>query len=77
MVLEAVNKGVRQGSPLSSLPLNIYIDEVIQNWQDLNQNILKPSLKFNKVSFVNDQITAEKAANRLIKIIIKCNLTVS
>jgi hypothetical protein len=78
MVLEAINKGVRKGSPLSPVALNIYINEVeaIQNKQDLNQNILKPTLEFNKVLFANAQITAEKAVNRLIKIIRKCNLTV-
>jgi hypothetical protein len=52
--------------PLSPIPLNIYTDEVIENWQNLNQNIPKPSLKCNKVLFANDQITSEKAANRLI-----------
>jgi hypothetical protein len=49
MVSEAINKGVREAS-LSSVPLiRIYIDKFIQNWHDLNQNILKPPLKFNEV----------------------------
>jgi hypothetical protein len=36
--------------------INIYRGEAIQKWQkNLNQNILKPTLKINAVSFADDQ----------------------
>jgi hypothetical protein len=84
-ILEEINTGVRQGCPLSPVPFNIYIDDVIQKWQKVFQhNILKPKLKLNTVLFADDQViiaenedNLRNATRKLIKIIKEYNLTIS
>jgi hypothetical protein len=76
-MLEEINEEVRQGYPLSPIVLNICIEEAIEKRQkNLNQNILKLTLKLTTVLLADDQViitenqeNLQKAAYRLIKIV--------
>jgi retron-type reverse transcriptase len=80
-----IHKGVRQECPLSPILLNIYFDEVIEDWlQMIQQNILAKDLIPNTGSFAGDQVIVtrtedelQRAAYTLNNISIKYNLKIS
>jgi hypothetical protein len=77
-----INKGVRQGGPLSPIRFNIYIDRVIKDGlQMIKQNILAKNLTLNTILFADDQVIVastedelQSAAHTLNNLAIKCNL---
>ena len=81
-----INKGVRQGCPLSPALFNVYLDEIITKWQ--NQGItgikLSKNQQLSTLLFADDQvITADtednlqKAAHKLNQITTEYGLTIS
>ena len=56
--LAEINKGVRQGCPLSPTPFNVYLDEIITKWQ--NQDIkgikLSKNQQLSTLLFADDQV---------------------
>jgi len=81
-----INKGVRQGCPLSPTLFNIYLDEIIATWQ--NQDItgikLSKNQQLSTLLFADDQViiadtedNQQKAALKLNQIITEYYLTIS
>ena len=81
-----INKGVRQGCPLSPTLFNIYLDKVITKWQ--NQDITGIELSKNRqlsaLLFADDQVTIadtednlQKAMHKFNQIITEYGLTIS
>ena len=81
-----INKGVRQGCPLSRTQFNIYLDGIITKWQ--NQDITGVKLSKNQqlptLLFADDQViiadaedNLQKAAYKLNQIITEYGLTIS
>jgi len=84
--LVEINKGVRQGCPLSPTLFNIYLDEIITKWQ--NQDItgikLSKNQQLSTLLFADDHVTIadtednpQKAEHKLNQIITEYGLTVS
>jgi len=84
--LAEINKGVRQGCPLSPTLFNIYLDEIITKWQ--NQDItgikLTKHQQLSTLLFADDQViiansedNLQKAAYKLNQIITEYGLTIS
>ncbi len=47
-----INKGVRQGCPVSLILFNIYIDDIIQNWKQIiykGIKISKENIKLQRI----------------------------
>ena len=81
-----INKGVRQGCPLSPTLFNIYLDEVITKWQeqDITGIKLSKNQQLSTLLFADDQViiadsedNLHKAAHKLNKIITEYGLTTS
>jgi hypothetical protein len=80
-----INKGVRQGCPLSRVLFNIYIDKVIKEWQHMiKQNVMVKNLILNTILFADDQVTVtstedgmQRAVHALNNVAIKYNLNFS
>jgi len=81
-----INKGVRQGCPLSPTLFNIYLDEIITKWQ--NQDVIGIKLSKNRqlstMLFADDQVIVadtednlQKVAYKLNQIITEYGLTIS
>jgi len=81
-----INKGIRQGCPLSPKLFNIYLDEIITKWQ--NQDItgikLSKNQQLSKLLFADEQVimadtegSIQKAAHKLNQIITEYALTIS
>ena len=84
--LVEINKGVRQGCPLSPTLFNIYLDEIITKWQ--NQDVIGIKLSKNRqlstMLFADDQVIVadtednlQKVAYKLNQIITEYGLTIS
>jgi transcription initiation factor TFIIIB Brf1 subunit/transcription initiation factor TFIIB len=81
-----INKGIRQGCPLSPTLFNIYLDEIITKWQKRDISGIKPSKnqQLSTLLFADDQaIIADRednlqtAAHKLNQIITEYGLTIS
>jgi transcription initiation factor TFIIIB Brf1 subunit/transcription initiation factor TFIIB len=81
-----INKGVRQGFPLSPTLFNIYLDEIITKWQkqDITGIKLKKNQQLSTLLFVDDQViiadkedNLQRAAHKLNEVITKYGLTIS
>ena len=81
-----INKGVRQGCPLSPTLFNIYLDEIITKWQkqDITGIKLSKNQQLSTLLFADDQVTIadtednqQKAAQKLNQIITEYGLTIT
>ena len=81
-----INRGVRQGCPLSPTLFNMYLDEIITKWhnQDITGIKLSKNQQLSTLLFADDQvITADtkdnlqKAAHKLNQVITEYGLTIS
>jgi retron-type reverse transcriptase len=81
-----INKGVRQGCPLSPTLFNIYLDELITKWQKQRITGIKLSKNWqlSTLLFADDQVIIakteddlQKAAHKLNQIIMEHSLTIS
>ena len=81
-----INKGVRQGCPLSPTLFNVCLDEIITKWQkrDITGIKLSKNQQLSTVLFADDQViiadtedNLQKAAHKLNQIITEYGLTVS
>jgi len=81
-----INKGVRQGCPLSPTLFNIYLDEIITKWQNQDTTGIKHSKnqQLSTLLFADDQVikadtedNIQKAVHKLNQIITECGLTIS
>jgi len=74
-LLVEINKGVRQGCPLSPTLFNIYLDEIITKWQ--NQDITGIKLSKNRqlstLLFADDQVIIADTEDNLQKAAYKLN----
>jgi len=84
--LVEINKGIRQGCPLSPKLFNIHLDEIITQWQnqDLTGIRLSKNQQLSKLLFADDQVTIadtednlQKAGHKLNQIITEYALTIS
>ena len=70
-----INKGVRQGCPLFTYTIHIYLDEIITKWQNqdvtgikFSENQQLSTLLFPDDQFIIDtEYNLQKAAHKLIK----------
>ena len=81
-----INKGVRQGCPLSPTLFNIYLDEIITKWQkkDITGIKLSKNQQLSTLLSANDQViigdteeNLQKAVHKLNQIITEYGLTIS
>jgi transcription initiation factor TFIIIB Brf1 subunit/transcription initiation factor TFIIB len=82
-----INKGLRQGRPLSPTLFNIHLDEIITIWQKQDITGIKLSKKKTQLStvlFADDEViiantedNLQKAAQKLNQIITEYGLTIS
>jgi hypothetical protein len=81
-----INKGVRQGCPLSPTLFNIYLDEIITKWQKQNLTGIKLSKNQQLLTllFADEQVIItdterylQKAAHKLNRLITEYGLTIS
>jgi len=81
-----INKGVRQGCPLSPTQFNIYLEEIITKWQnqDLTRIKLSKIRQLSTLLFADDKViiadtedNLQKAAYTLNQIISEYGLTIS
>ena len=70
-----INKGVRQGCPLSPTLFNIYLDEIITKWQkqDITGIKLSKTQQLSKLLFADDQVIAANTEDNLQKTARKLN----
>jgi transcription initiation factor TFIIIB Brf1 subunit/transcription initiation factor TFIIB len=81
-----INKGVRQGCPLSPTLCNIHLDEIITKWQkqeitriklSKNQQLSTLLLADDQVIIADTEDKLQKAAHKLNQIITDYGLTIS
>jgi len=84
--LRYINKGVRQGCPLSPTLFNIYLDHIITKWQkqDITGIKLKKNQQPSTLLFADDQVVIadtednpQKAEHKLNQIITEYDLAIS
>jgi len=81
-----INKGVRQGCPLSPTLFNIYLDDILTKWQkhDITGIKLSKNQQLSTLLFADDQVVIadtednlQKAAHKLNCLITQYGLTIS
>src|SRR5215469_7400621 len=81
-----IDKGVRQGCPLSPTLFNIYLDDIITKWQKQDTSGIKLSKNhhLSTLLFADDQVliadtedNLQKAAHKLNRLITEYGLTIS
>jgi len=80
-----INKGARQGCPLSSTLFSIYLDEIVTKWQKsditgikLSKNQQLSMLLFaDQVIIADTEFNLQKVAHKLNQIITEYGLTIS
>jgi hypothetical protein len=67
-----INKGIRQGCPLSPTMFNIYLDEIITKWQkqDITGIKLKKTQQVSTLLFADDQVITADTEDNLKKLSI-------
>jgi hypothetical protein len=67
--LVEINKGVRQGWPLSPTLFNIHLDEIITKWQkqDITRIKLSKNQHLSTLLFADDQVTIADTEDNLHK----------
>jgi len=70
-----INKGVRQGCPLSPTLFNIYLDEIITKWQkqDITGIKLSKNQQLSMLLFADDQVVIADTEDNLQKAAHKLN----
>ena len=65
-----INKGVRQGCPLSPTMFNIYFDDIITKWlkQDITGIKLLKNLQLSTLLFADDQVIIADTEDNLQKL---------
>ena len=59
-----INKGVRQGCPLSPSLFNLYIDEIVTRWQmDLKKHFKIGNTSLDTLLFADDQVLISSSEN--------------
>jgi hypothetical protein len=74
-----INKGVRQGCPLSPTLFNIYLDEIITKWQkqDITGIKLSKNQQLSTLLFVDDQVIIADRKDNLQRAAHKLNQTIT
>jgi hypothetical protein len=84
--LVEINKGVRQGCPLSPTLFNIYLDKIITKWQKQDKFGIKLSKNqhLSTLLFADEQVlisdtqdNLQKAAHKLNRLITEYGLSIS
>ena len=84
--MEEINKGVRQGYPLSPTLFSIYLDEIITKWQKQDITGIKLSInqQMSTLLFADDQViiadredNLQTAAHKLNQTITEYGLSIS
>jgi transcription initiation factor TFIIIB Brf1 subunit/transcription initiation factor TFIIB len=84
--LAEINRGVRQGFPLSPTLFNIYLDEIITKWQkeeitgiplSKNKQLLTLLFADDQVIISNTEDNLQKAVHKLNQIITEYDLSIS
>jgi len=70
-----INKGERQGCPLSPTPFNIYLDEIITKWQkqDITGIKLSKNQQLSTLLLADDQVIIAETEDNLQKAAYKVN----
>ena len=85
-MVEEINKGVRQGYPLSPTLFSIYLDEIITKWQKQDITGIKLSInqQMSTLLFADDQViiadredNLQTAAHKLNQTITEYGLSIS
>lgn len=74
-IAATINKGVRQGCPLSPSLFNIYIDKIVMNWQmDLNEHFkIKKNIFVDTLLFADDQVLISSSENGAQRALFQLN----